>query len=204
VSPVAIPDDPRGQTLLTLEHLYDSPDMLFIGQRMEGGAMGPQQLRPAQIKSRDEWLDLLHGGNITTVPELIVPNPLTGALAPNADGSPGYRGDAAVAVHRFVVVEFDRLPIVQQMQFWSYVKLPVVALIHSGGKSLHAWVRVDAADEAEWRSGVSDLYSFLVPLGADPHCKTPARLSRCPGGYRAEKQAFQGLLYLAPEGRAVR
>ena len=44
----------------------------------------------------------------------------------------------------------------------------------------------------------------LVPLGVDAACRNEARLSRMPGYLRPDSQRLQRLLYLAPEGRAVR
>jgi hypothetical protein len=40
------------------------------------------------------------------------------------------------------VAEFDNLSREDQIRFWSAVKLPIVALIDSGGKSTHCWLEV--------------------------------------------------------------
>lgn len=54
-------------------------------------------------------------------------------------------------------MEFDRddkgTPIPKEQQFAAVLAsgLPVSALLDSGNKSLHAWVRMDAPDATEWR-----------------------------------------------------
>jgi hypothetical protein len=103
-------------------------------------------------------------------------------------------------------VEFDALPREDQLAFWWAVRLPVVVLVDSGGKSVHGWVRVrDVACAAEWgRSIEQHLFrDLLQPLGVDPACKNESRLSRLPGHHRKETGRWQRLLYLAPEGKAV-
>lgn len=61
--------------------------------------------------------------------------------------------------------------------------IPVACLVHSGGKSLHAIVRVDAADYTEYRKRVEYLYDFLEKNGlkVDKQNRNPSRLSRMPG-----------------------
>ena len=96
------------------------------------------------------------------------------------------------------------MPLEQQICFWAGVPLPVAAVIHSGGKSLHGWVRIDAENSEEWEREVEGkLFDILQPLGADGACRNEARLSRMPGHFRVEKRERQRLLYLAPQGRAV-
>ena len=142
-----------------------------------------------------------HGAEI---PEHIIPNPLTGEQGQTKDGKPSYRADSCVAQFRFAVVEFDELPREQQIRFWAGVKLPVVALLDSGGKSVHGWIRIDAADAADWQQRVEGkLFAMLTAIGADGACKNEARLSRMPGHYRAEKQRWQRILYLNPTGGQV-
>jgi hypothetical protein len=107
------------------------------------------------------------------------------------------------------MAEFDGLCREDQIRFWSAVKLPIVALIDSGGKSIHAWLDVQKLAKVEtpeqWQSEIKGrLYDrILTPLGVDSACSNPARLSRLPGYFRSEKQAWQRLLWLSPEGRPV-
>jgi RecA-family ATPase len=96
------------------------------------------------------------------------------------------------------------MPLEQQIQFWAGAPVPVVALIDSGGKSIHGWVRIDAANADEWVRRVENrLFALLTAVGADGACKNEARLSRMPGGIRAETGRCQHLLYLSPAGGPV-
>ena len=66
------------------------------------------------------------------------------------------------------------------------LELPVACLVHSGGKSLHAIVRVDAEDYTEYRKRVEFLYDYLEKNGVaiDKQNRNPSRLSRLPGATR--------------------
>jgi hypothetical protein len=120
------------------------------------------------------------------------------------EGNLSYRADSCITAYRFAVMEFDALPFNAQIQFWAGAKLPVSALIYSGGKSIHAWVRIDAGGVGEWQREIEGtLFDVVKPLGIDGSCKNEARLSRMPGHFRANNRRWQRLLYLAPQGRPV-
>ena len=72
------------------------------------------------------------------------------------------------------------------------LELPVACLVHSGGKSLHAVVRVDASDYKEYRSRVDYLYKVCEKNGlkVDNQNRNPSRLSRMPGVTRNGKKQF--------------
>lgn len=95
-----------------------------------------------------------------------------------------------VTAFRHVLVEFDRDTagevIAKDVQFGAIVSsgLPVSAVIDSGNKSIHAWVRVDAPDAGEYRRRVDIVWDWLEGLSLDKKNKNPSRLSRCPGGWR--------------------
>jgi hypothetical protein len=91
-----------------------------------------------------------------------------------------------------------------QILFWAGVPAPVVALVDSGGKSIHGWIRIDAVNADEWTQRVErKLFSLLTVVGADGACKNEARLSRTPGHFRADKTKWQRILYLNPVGGPV-
>ena len=109
-----------------------------------------------------------------------------------------------MADYRFCVVEFDSVPIDKQFAFWAAMitrNFPVAALVHSGGKSIHGWVRVSCKNYQEWLQKVdNDLFQeMLIPLGADRMCRNPSRMSRLPGHFRREKGQWQKLIYLNSE-----
>ncbi|MBQ9346743.1 MAG: AAA family ATPase, partial [Oscillibacter sp.] len=72
------------------------------------------------------------------------------------------------------------------------MELPVACLIYSGGKSLHAIVRIDAATKEEYRTRVDYLYSVCEKNGfaVDKQNRNPSRLSRLPGAVRNGHKQF--------------
>ena len=87
---------------------------------------------------------------------------------------------------RYALVESDTMSIADQDAIIRKLELPVACLVHSGGKSLHAIVRVDAEDYTEYRKRVEFLYDYLEKNGVaiDKQNRNPSRLSRLPGATR--------------------
>ena len=88
-----------------------------------------------------------------------------------------------VTKFKYALVESDTLPIAEQDILFRKLELPIAALVHSGGKSLHAIVRVDAENYEEYRKRVEFLYDFMEKQGVpiDKQNRNPSRLSRMPG-----------------------
>ena len=91
-----------------------------------------------------------------------------------------------VTKFRYALVESDTLPVSEQDALYRKFELPIAALVHSGGKSLHAIVHIDAANYQEYRKRVEFLYDFLEKNGlpVDKQNRNPSRLSRMPGVMR--------------------
>ncbi len=189
---------PAEDSWRALSYLYQPDEYLFIGDDGLSGRLGGT-IRPAS-----KWIEYFHQQGAPRSPK-IIPNPLTGQWGLTKGNKPSLRADDCIAKFRFVVCEFDTIPLVEQLAFWSAVKLPIAAIIHSGGKSLHAWVRVDCKNRHEWAEEIEQKLfpRFLIPMGLDRTCKNEARLSRMPGHVRTDTGKPQRLLYLAPEGRPV-
>lgn len=98
--------------------------------------------------------------------------------------------DKDVTAFRHVLVESDVLDIEDQKKILIESELPISALIESGGKSIHAIVKIDAADEAEYKKRVNFLFEYMSNKGfvIDKNNKNPARLSRLPGAMRGDKR----------------
>lgn len=97
-----------------------------------------------------------------------------------------------VTAFRFALVESDTLPIQEQDALYRKLELPIAALVYSGGKSLHAIVRVDAKDIDEYNERVNFLYDFLQKhdVEVDKQNRNPSRLSRMPGVTRNGKMQY--------------
>lgn len=99
---------------------------------------------------------------------------------------------ANVTDFRYSLVESDELEIEQQNAIIRELELPVACLVYSGGKSLHAIVKIEAADYNEYRKRVDYLYGVCQKNGLkiDTQNKNPSRLSRMPGVERNGKKQF--------------
>lgn len=97
-----------------------------------------------------------------------------------------------VAEFRYALVESDNMPIEIQMAKITDLNLPVAAIVHSGKKSIHAIVKIEAADRTEYRKRVERLYKYCSDNGfeVDTQNKNPSRLSRLPGAVRGENVQY--------------
>lgn len=190
-SPVRIDGEPGpNDAIAVLDALYPRDAYLFCGDRYG-----------TTVRTVGEWRDRFSRGE--ALPPHVIPNPMTGHEGLTEEGKPSFRCDNTVAAYRYAVAEFDLMDKAEQLAFWwGFRSAPIAALIDSGGKSIHAWLRVDCPDRATWERDVEQTLfgKVLIPLGCDPQCKNESRLSRLPGHYRHEKNAWQRLLYLNPEG----
>ena len=91
--------------------------------------------------------------------------------------------DRDVSDYRHALVEFDsELSLGEQFKLYQDSNLPCAAVIFSGGKSVHAWVKIDAKDRAEFDERMAILYDHFQSAGLpiDTKNKNPGRLSRLP------------------------
>ena len=104
------------------------------------------------------------------------------------------KGETDDSVTRFkhCLIESDDDSIERQYSLIKAMNLPVTFLIHSGGKSLHALVRIDAENQQQYRQRVRDLYDFCKKSGFKPdeQDKNASRLSRLPGIKRGDKWQY--------------
>lgn len=93
---------------------------------------------------------------------------------------------------RYALVESDSMEIGRQNAIIRELELPVACLVYSGKKSLHAIVRVDAANYEEYRKRVDYLYNVCQKNGlkTDNQNRNPSRLSRMPGIMRGDRKQF--------------
>lgn len=152
------------------------------------------------------------------VPPLMTLNPLTGIEGLTKDGKPSFDCAATVAALRFCLVEFDNLPLADQLALWTTVtrqmkkEIPVVSIVYSGSKSLHAVIlcppvdicrnEIVEADETRWhdswdalirRFGSSDNPAERMDFAPS---KNLAQHTRVAGAIREETGKHQTLLYL--------
>jgi RecA-family ATPase len=97
-----------------------------------------------------------------------------------------------VTQFNYALVESDSIDVEKQYAIMQKLELPIAALVHSGNKSLHAIVHIDAGSYDEYRKRVDYLYDICTKNGleVDRGNKNPSRLSRMPGVMRGGKKQF--------------
>ncbi|QYR20824.1 AAA family ATPase [Paenibacillus sp. sptzw28] len=97
-----------------------------------------------------------------------------------------------VTEFRYALVESDTMDIEKQNAIMRELELPIAVMVYSGGKSLHAIVRVEAGNYDEYRKRVDYLYNVCKKngLNIDNQNRNPSRLSRMPGIERNGKKQF--------------
>ena len=93
---------------------------------------------------------------------------------------------------RYALVESDNMDLEAQNGLIRQLNLPVAVLLYSGGKSVHAIVRIEADDKKEYQERVNYLYDICKKNGMviDTQNRNPSRLSRMPGCERGEKKQY--------------
>lgn len=111
------------------------------------------------------------------------------------------RSNDNVAVFRHVLVEWDDsgLSLAEQAAKIEASGLPVSVMLTSGGRSVHAWVKVDATTKEEWETRRDQLFA---KFGCDTKNKDLARVSRCPGAMRGEAEQKVLAVNLGPKSWA--
>lgn len=100
--------------------------------------------------------------------------------------------NANVVDYRYALVECDDISLEKQYSLIKQMQLPVACLVHSGGKSIHAIVKVNAIDKEEYAKKIQFLYQACEKSGLkiDTKNKNPSRLSRMPGIERNGKKQY--------------
>lgn len=133
------------------------------------------------VKTATEWNNLvnidpqLDGGPAGSFVRI---NPVK-----DADGK-----DASITAFRHVLLEWDTGTKEEQRARIARSQLPVTAIVDSGGKSVHAWVRVDAKDRAEYDARVSQVFALFADCPPDKQNKNPSRFTRLPCAARGDKR----------------
>jgi len=128
-----------------------------------------------------------------------LPQPVTGECHPNPreGGKLSRRAQEAVTNWRYVVLESDEAEKDAWLRCLVQLPLRIACICDSGGRSIHALVRGDAASKLDWDARVGAIKPILITLGADSNALSAVRLSRLPCAMRGGRA--QELLYLSME-----
>lgn len=101
--------------------------------------------------------------------------------------------DLNVTQYKHVLVEADDIEIEDQAGLYEALELPIAALVHSGNKSLHAVVKIDAVNREEYDRRTTFLFDVLEKNGLEKKARrnrNPSRLSRMPGLVRGFNKQY--------------
>lgn len=188
--------NPVNEIVTYLETLFDSSENVgYVTETWEKNDNGKVKYLPTKgscDRTAGELIATLNNcdGDISNVfgdykPEAgawIRFNPLDGKGVKNEN----------VTDYRYALVESDCMALEEQNAIIRELELPVAVLVYSGGKSVHAIVKIDAANYDEYRKRVDYLYNVCNKNGfeIDKQNRNPSRLSRMPGVIRNGKKQF--------------
>lgn len=193
--------NPIDEIIQYLEAVFDKSDIIGVSMqsiRRKDGKYSPSSAG-VYTKTAGEYIDRLRKYQKTCEDVKDVIGYAMGDYNPSAgawirfnplDGY-GVKNDN-VTEYRYALVESDNMSTGKQKAIIESLELPVAALVHSGNKSIHAIVHIDASYYEEYRRRVDYLYKVckkngLMIDGAD---RNPSRLSRLPGLLRDGKKQF--------------
>jgi hypothetical protein len=168
--------------------------LIFSDSRSQGQAIWPDEPIPS-CGSEGMWY---------------LANPVDGREYPNPrTGKPSRRSEESVTRWKFALLESDEADPRVWLGALAKSSLPISAIYSSGGRSVHALIRVPGpgtgmaalsgpTSKEEWDAWARAQKAPLARLGADPKALTAVRLTRLPQQYRSEKGALQKLLYVSP------
>lgn len=204
-SPILIPDDPKEQFKLVLKSIYGPEDNLnVVCQHVldkDGKAKPHGPGRTDTSKGWEAWVNQ-HGLPYSKSGVWVRPNP----CKPKGTGDNGAYTDADILKHRFLLLESDKVPVEQQLAFYSKLPLPISVILLSAGASAHSWLRLEAQDLETYREMGKRILDALLPFGIDQGNKNPSRLSRLPGAHRtigATGDGIQRLLWVNPHPASI-
>lgn len=188
--------NPAGQLIRYLETLFEAGDNVgyVTGSWEKEDEKGKRWLpqKGSWDRTAGQLIELLNQCKSDIGAVLGDYNPEAGAwIRFNPLDGKGCRNDN-VTDFRYALVESDSMEIDKQNAILRELELPIACLVHSGKKSLHAIVRIDAADYAEYRKRVDYLYDVCQKNGmkVDTQNRNPSRLSRMPGVERDGHKQF--------------
>lgn len=124
---------------------------------------------------------------------LLVPSPMSAKWGVTRQGRRSQHTLSNTGPRRYLVTEFDNGTQEEQTAIINHLRdfAPLVMVLSSGGKSLHAWWNCVGSEDWEHQR----FFAYAVTLGADPATWTKSQFVRLPQGWRADKNARQRVFY---------
>lgn len=198
-------EDWQKDSTLFIEHLYLPNEFVCICtdfdlQSKKDGSQKAVLKGSGETRTAADWLLKINRDGLPSrdAGAWIRFNP----IAQTGSGAGGAHRDSDVIAWRYLLVESDELPFGLQLSLYARLALPIAALLTSGGKSVHAIVKVDSSNAQDFRADADFVLGRLMRFGVDPQNRNPSRYGRLPGVRRsigATGDGWQRLLYLNPQ-----
>lgn len=154
----------------------------------------------AVAKAAGKTRSLSKWGERLNACRFVVPSPMVALEGVTQSGRRSPRTLSNVGARRYLVVEFDGVACLdRQAARIAYLarRGPLVMVLHSGGKSLHAWFRAAGASENTLRI----FFDLACRLGADPATWTRSQFVRIPEAVREDNGRRQSTIFFNPRGK---
>lgn len=189
--------DPSKEIIDYLETVFSPGDVIsYVNDSyLDKKADGTEKWLPRNgvyTRTAGEIIDALRKNNGDIGAVMGDPNQASGAwIRFNPMDGEGTK-NTNVVDFRYALVESDSMKIEQQHEILRELELPIVVLTYSGGKSLHAIVKIDAVNYPQYQERVDYLYKIVEKNGlrVDKQNKNPSRLTRLPGFIRGDQKQF--------------
>lgn len=194
----------QNNAVALLEALYKPDEYVNIVCKFttaeKNGKVKANPIGAGANKTVQEWMDYIE---INGIPQSdagawMRPNP----VKQTGSGHAGAITNDDITAFRFLLLESDELDTDQQLAVYAKLKIPIAAIISSGGKSCHAWLRLDATGAEDYAAKTARIYAALDQFGFDKANKNPSRLSRLPGAVRkigGTGDGIQSLISIRPD-----
>ena len=138
----------REDARMLISCCFDQGEMVAIKTR---------HASPSIIKSREEWLEFLVLNRVPGSLEgsWVYANPVRKEVLDRKTNERHISG-SDISEFRFIVLENDNVSLEAQLNFAGYFLPYLQAVVFSGSKSYHCWLRVDAEDESDYRKVISE------------------------------------------------
>lgn len=159
----------------------------------------PNELVCCGTKYKSRALPVHDCFSISDVDDCIVPNPSRLAIGIGMSGKENAHCRDATGKRKYIVIESDReeqsfddkASIIRYLRDGVGAELKMV--VHSGGKSLHAWFKSSGNNLTDWK-----FMQFACELGADKEMWRPEQFTRTPNAVSSKYNLRQKCLYFDP------
>ena len=187
--------DGDAQAIAQLEAMFEPDEYVNIvtkTSKNDKGKLVPSGYGKQYVRSelcnaiREFGLDRAIGGYNAEAGVWLRVNPMNGKGVKDSD----------VKTCRNALIESDDMSLKDQERMLFEMNLPIVCITNSGGKSIHAIVKIDADGRNHYQDRVRYLHDECNRMGMtiDKANKNPSRLTRLAGVKRGEKE--QTLMHL--------